>query len=193
MTTIEIRTFSTMTDLAGEWNPNACDASDYETPRARALYEALGVDASDMEYALAKSADGLLALICLTCEGHRYAVEVAGPTIDLWEDNSGGLAIVDRASGRGARGFERGQNVARLRAEDREEFTFAVDAPIFDEVVEGEWALYEPMSAEDVEALYEREWATNAAVRVATWRDGEVTVHASSIGAAARWYLNGAK
>lgn len=191
--TIEIRTFSTMTDLAGEWNPNTCDAADYETPRARALYEALGVDAGDMEYALAKSADGRLALIGLTSAGHRYAVEVAGPTIDLWEDNAGGLAIVDRASGRGVRGFERGQNRASLRASGRAEFTFAIDAACFDEAVEGEWSLYEPMTAEDVEALYKREGETNAAVRVATWRHGAITVHARSIGAAARWYLNGAK
>ena len=75
--TIQILTFSTMPALALEgWNPNACSGEDYQTPRAAALYSALGVKASDEEYALAASDDGRWALIGLTTSGHRYAAEV---------------------------------------------------------------------------------------------------------------------
>lgn len=77
MTKIEIHEFFTMPDLATEgWNPNACGA-DYETPRAAALYEALGVSKNDNEYALAQHTDGRWALFGLTVSGHRYAVETA--------------------------------------------------------------------------------------------------------------------
>lgn len=78
MTTIEIKTFSTMPELAMEgWDPNACSAPDYETPRAAALYEALDVSLRDDEYALARHTDGRWGLFGLTVEGHRFAVEVA--------------------------------------------------------------------------------------------------------------------
>lgn len=83
-TTIQILTFSTMPELALEgWDPNACDAADYETRRAAALYEALGVDPKDDEYALAQHTDGRWALIGLTASGHRYAVEVPNADIAL--------------------------------------------------------------------------------------------------------------
>lgn len=111
-------------------------------------------------------------------------------TIDLWEDNGGGLAIVCRKTGRGFCGFERGQNVARLRAAGRDEFTFASDATAFAEL--GEGSLYDALPADEVEALYHREGEANAAVRVASYQSGAITVHAGSIGAAARWYLDGA-
>lgn len=78
MSRIEIRMFSTMPELATEgWDPNACSASDYATPRASALYEALGVSRDDEQYALAEHADGRWALIGLTVTGCRYAVEVS--------------------------------------------------------------------------------------------------------------------
>lgn len=76
MTKIEIRKFSTMPALATEgWDPNACSGDDYETPRALALYEALGVSVRDEEYALAQHTDGRWALFGLTVDGHRFAVE----------------------------------------------------------------------------------------------------------------------
>ena len=112
--------------------------------------------------------------------------------IDLWEDNAGGLAIVCRASGVGFCGFERGQNVTRLRVAGRDEFTFASDATPDNFAELGEGSLYDALPADEVEALYEREGEANAAVRVATYQDGAVTVHARSIGASARWYLDGA-
>lgn len=110
--------------------------------------------------------------------------------VDLWEDNAGGLAIVDRARGVGFRGFERGQNEKRLRVRGRDEFTFASDATPehFDDL--GEGGAYQPMAAEDVEALYDREGETNQAVRVAAYEAGRVTVRARSFGASARWYLD---
>ena len=81
MSNIEIHEFSTMPELAtAGWDPNACDASDYGTARAAALYDALGVSPRDEEYALARHADGRLALIGLTVEGHKWASEKAAPT-----------------------------------------------------------------------------------------------------------------
>ena len=75
--TIQIFEFSTMPELATEgWNPNACDGADYNTPRADALYAALGVSKSDDEYSLARHTDGRWALFGLTVSGHRYAAEV---------------------------------------------------------------------------------------------------------------------
>ena len=62
--------------------------------------------------------------------------------IDLWEDNAGGLAIVCRASGVGFCGFERGQNVTRLRVAGRDEFTFASDATPDNFAELGEGSLY---------------------------------------------------
>ena len=76
-TTIAIRTFSTMPQLATDgWNPNAIGAEGYDTDRARALYEALGVSPRDEEYALAQHTDGRWALFGLTVEGHDFAEEV---------------------------------------------------------------------------------------------------------------------
>jgi hypothetical protein len=76
---IKVMTFSTMPELALEgWDPNACDAADYATPRAKALYSALDVSESDETYALAASADGRWALIGLTVTAHQYAVESEG-------------------------------------------------------------------------------------------------------------------
>lgn len=80
MSNIEINEFSTMPELAtAGWDPNACDASDYGTARAAALYEALGASPRDEEYALARHADGRLALIGLTVEGHKWASEKTAP------------------------------------------------------------------------------------------------------------------
>jgi hypothetical protein len=74
--TIEIKTFSSMPELAVEgWDPNGCGGDDYETDRATRLYEALGVSRDDEEYALARHRDGRWALIGLTVSGHRYAEE----------------------------------------------------------------------------------------------------------------------
>lgn len=75
-TKIQIREFSTMPELASEgWNPNACDANDYASQRAHALYDALGVDLRDDEYALAMHTDGRMGLFGLTVVGHEFAVE----------------------------------------------------------------------------------------------------------------------
>jgi hypothetical protein len=109
-------------------------------------------------------------------------------TIDLWEDNAGGLALTDRSRGAGWHGFERGQNERRLRSAPRSEFTLASDAPEFDAL--GEGGAYEELTRGDVEVLYEREGEANAAVHVASWTDGRIAIHARrSLGAAARWYL----
>ena len=76
MSTIEIRTFSTMPEIAMEgWDPNACDGADCETPRARALYDALGVSPRDDEYALARNTDGRWGLFGMQVTGHKFAVE----------------------------------------------------------------------------------------------------------------------
>ena len=137
-------------------------------------------------------------------EGWRWVDEEAPspPIIDLFETNSGGLVLCERASRRALSGFEQGQNIARLRDPSRDEFTFAADAAGWDDLlafvdarpederVDG--SLYQPLDPDAVEALYEREGETNEAVRVATWEGGVVTVHRErSIGGAARWYLAG--
>ncbi len=80
--------------------------------------------------------------------------------------------------------------MARLRAAGRDEFTFASDATPDNFAELGEGNLYSAMPDDEVEALYEREGEANADVRVATYQDGEVTVHARTIGASARWYLD---
>ena len=109
-------------------------------------------------------------------------------TIDPFETNAGGLLLVDRARGAGWGGFERGQNERRNREVSREEFTLASDAPCFDSL--GEGSAYEPLTAAEVEDLYEREGEANRPVLVASWEDGRVEVRRDrSIGAAARWYL----
>lgn len=81
-TKIQIREFSTMPLIALEgWNPNACSGSDYDTPRADALYAALGVSKSDEGYALAQHTDGRWALFGLTATGHRFAIECDAPIV----------------------------------------------------------------------------------------------------------------
>jgi hypothetical protein len=73
---IRIMTFSSMPELAVEgWDPNAVVGDAYSTPRARRLYDALGVSPDDEEYCLAQHTDGRWALIGLTVTGHRYAEE----------------------------------------------------------------------------------------------------------------------
>lgn len=75
--TIKVFTFSTMPALTMEgYDPNKCSATDYETDRAKALYDALGVSTKDEEYALAAHRDGRWALFGLTETGHRFAAEV---------------------------------------------------------------------------------------------------------------------
>jgi hypothetical protein len=75
---IAIREFSTMPALALEgWDPNRVGGEQYDTPRARALYDALGVSPDDDEYCLSQHSDGRWALIGMTVSGHRFAVEVA--------------------------------------------------------------------------------------------------------------------
>lgn len=75
---IVVYRFSTAPHLVMKyWDFESLDARDYESPRALALYSALGVDPRDYEYSLARhrSADRL-ALFGLICEGHTFAVEV---------------------------------------------------------------------------------------------------------------------
>lgn len=59
------------------WDPNGCSGSDYETPRALALFEAVGAETDDEEYTLCLAQDGTgrWALFGLAVEGHVYAVE----------------------------------------------------------------------------------------------------------------------
>ncbi len=57
--------------------------------------------------------------------------------LDLFETNSGGLALVDRERGVGWCGFESGQNERRNREISRDEFTLASDAPCFDDLGDG--------------------------------------------------------
>jgi hypothetical protein len=79
MTTIEIRTVgSDWPEIVATWDPNRCHADDYQTARADALYEALGVSRNDDEYTLAADANGQWALIGPTTAGNRYAVELRG-------------------------------------------------------------------------------------------------------------------
>lgn len=128
------------------------------------------------------------------------ATTVQPRRIDLFETNSGGLILCERATKRGLVGFEMGQNVARLRAPGRDEFTFAADAAGWDDLLafvdaspddaRRDGSLYRPLTSQDVESLYERE--TDQPIRVATWEGGVVTVHRErSIAAAACWYLAG--
>ncbi len=109
--------------------------------------------------------------------------------IDLFEDEAGGLHMVDRARRAGWNGFEwaRDDGEPDVCGPGREAFSFAFDAPRFDDLGEG---IYEPMDAAGVEALYEREGESGAAVRVATWHDdGAIAVHTTNLGASARWYI----
>lgn len=73
---IEIRTFSSKPELEIEgWDPNVCSADDYASPRATALYNALGVSTKDEEYALAARPDGRWGLFGMSVAGHKFAVE----------------------------------------------------------------------------------------------------------------------
>lgn len=129
-------------------------------------------------------------LVVALCAEHAAELDAerAARRLDLWEDNAGGLCLVDRAAGKGWRGFESGQNLRAHRVTPRTEFTLASDAPDFDNL--GDGSAYEAMSEADVEALYEHASDhRDAPVMVASWERGAVTVHPGSIGAAARWYL----
>lgn len=57
------------------FNPDAVDGDDYATPRARALFDALGASPDDDEYLLGELPDGRWAVVGLTVEGHPFAVE----------------------------------------------------------------------------------------------------------------------
>jgi hypothetical protein len=61
--------------VSEEWNPNAIGTDAYDTPRAAALYEALGASKDDADYSLCSNSKGLWALIGTTQSGDRYAVE----------------------------------------------------------------------------------------------------------------------
>jgi len=61
--------------IAPNWDPNPLGCDDYASKRALALYKALGVSVDDHEFALCQASDGRWALIGLSVEGHRYAVE----------------------------------------------------------------------------------------------------------------------
>lgn len=73
-TKITVYEFGNTPSLALEgWDFESPDA-DYSSPRALALYEALGADPRDEEYVLAVK-DGRWGLFGYTCEGHPFAVE----------------------------------------------------------------------------------------------------------------------
>lgn len=57
----------------------ALTVDDYQTDRARALYEALGASTEDEEYVLGELPDGRWALVGVTASGHKFAVEDAVP------------------------------------------------------------------------------------------------------------------
>jgi hypothetical protein len=61
------------------WDPDAIGAEGYDTPRARALYKALGANPSDEEYSLAKHLDGRWGLFGMSVEGHSFATEDRPP------------------------------------------------------------------------------------------------------------------
>jgi hypothetical protein len=52
------------------------DRAAYLSLRAEALYRALGVALDDEDYVLMKHEGGCFALVGLTVDGHRYAIEV---------------------------------------------------------------------------------------------------------------------
>ncbi len=108
-------------------------------------------------------------------------------TIELWEDNAGGLHMTRGAEG--WHGIERLQNEPRYRAMPRTEATFEADARAFDDL---DGAAYERTDAADVARLREQRGEVNAAVLVATCTGGWVSIHREvTLGAAARWYLCG--
>ena len=111
--------------------------------------------------------------------------------LDLFETNSGGLALVHRDTLTGYVGFEMGQNERRLQVSPRDEFTLASDGPDFENL--GEGSDYTPISGDDVATLYNEQGEANAAVLVASWfsdADEHVTIYETNLGASARWYLD---
>jgi len=56
-------------------DPNTVGMNDYTSPRAQALYQALGADQVDEEYQIAELPDGRWALIGLTGDGQAFAIE----------------------------------------------------------------------------------------------------------------------
>ena len=87
---IEIRTLNSNVGMVTDgWELNACDADDYASPRATALYKALGVSPDDKEYMLASRPDGRWALFGILCAGHKFAMEttsVVHKTLSLTPD-----------------------------------------------------------------------------------------------------------
>ena len=61
------------------FNSDVLSGDDYESERARALYEALDVSPENLEYVLGELHDGRWALVGLTVAGHQFAVEDAVP------------------------------------------------------------------------------------------------------------------
>lgn len=58
------------------WDPEVLDAAAYESPRAKALYAALGVDNDDWEYVLVKHrSEDRWGLVGPTGENMSFAVE----------------------------------------------------------------------------------------------------------------------
>mgnify|MGYP000983819824 CR=1 FL=1 len=76
---IEVADAPDWSDLADAgWDTNACTFADYQSPRAAALFAALGLSLDDKAYALARHADGRWALFQVessTPESKRYAYE----------------------------------------------------------------------------------------------------------------------
>lgn len=73
-TKITVYKFGNTPSLALEgWDFESPDV-DYSSPRALALYRALGADPMDYEYSLAVK-DGRWGLFGMTVEGHSFAVE----------------------------------------------------------------------------------------------------------------------
>src|SRR5690606_1611525 len=77
--------FGTLPPLAlEEWEFESLDARDYDSPRALALYSALGADPTDYEYSLARHrSEDRWALFGMTVEGHPFAIEVLCVSIVL--------------------------------------------------------------------------------------------------------------
>lgn len=74
---IVVRTYEDGTEIQG-WDPNQLGTDDYDSPRAAALYAALGSPGPvDEELVLAEAQDGSgrWALLGLSIRGHEYAVE----------------------------------------------------------------------------------------------------------------------
>src|SRR5690606_21651379 len=106
MTTTTITTYRFSNDpqaaLEG-WDQDALGGDDYDSPRAAALYEALGADPSDEEYVLALHVDsGRWGLFGLSVEGHSFATEEPAATItdeqiERLEQEAGEAGDLDQA------------------------------------------------------------------------------------------------